>query len=187
MGFLKEVQTDQATSFTSALTSNFLEKFGIKVARNSVYHPQSNPVERMHRTLKRILRVLCLESGPDWDKILPQALFAFQTTIHDSTEFSSSELFHGRNLRTPIMLLYVKLSGKEEEENTVVDYIFELMNRMRKCQELAVQHMEEAKGKQKLWYDRKAVERKFQEGDLVLVVAPSKSNKLSVKWVGPGK
>ncbi|GFW57050.1 retrovirus-related Pol polyprotein from transposon 412 [Trichonephila clavipes] len=64
------------------------KRFGVKVVRSSVYHPQSNPVERMHRTLKRILRVLCLEAIPDWEKILPQALFALRTVIHDSTGFS---------------------------------------------------------------------------------------------------
>ncbi|GFS70816.1 retrovirus-related Pol polyprotein from transposon 412 [Trichonephila clavipes] len=87
MGFPRELQTDQGTSFMSALTTEFLEKFGVKVVRSSVYHPQSNPVERMHRTLKRILRVLCLEAIPDWEKILPQALFALRTVIHDSTGF----------------------------------------------------------------------------------------------------
>ncbi|GFU95216.1 retrovirus-related Pol polyprotein from transposon 412 [Trichonephila clavipes] len=55
-----------------------------------------NPVERMHRTLKRILRVLCLEAIPDWEKILPQALFALRTVRHDSTGFSPAELVHGK-------------------------------------------------------------------------------------------
>ncbi|GFV93171.1 uncharacterized protein TNCV_573101 [Trichonephila clavipes] len=65
MGFPRELQTDQGKSFMSALTTEFLESFEVKVDRSSVYHPQSNPVERMHRTLKRILRVLCLEAIPD--------------------------------------------------------------------------------------------------------------------------
>ncbi|GFW47779.1 retrovirus-related Pol polyprotein from transposon 412 [Trichonephila clavipes] len=105
MGFPRELQTDQGTPFMSALTTKFLERFGIKVVKSSVYHPQSNPVERMHRTL-RILRVLCLEVIPDLEKILPQALFALRTVIHDSTGFLPAELVHGKNLRTPVMLLY---------------------------------------------------------------------------------
>jgi len=187
MGFPKELQTDQGTSFMSALTTEFLERFGIKVIRSSVHHPQSNPVERMHRTLKRILRVLCLESGPDWEKILPQALFALRTVTHDSTGFAPAELVHGRNLKTPVMLLYDKLTEEDQEEDCVVNYVFELMNRMEKCQELAIQNMEHAKEKQKLWYDKKTVERKFKAGDLVLVIATSKPNKLSVQWIGPGE
>ncbi|GBM25099.1 Retrovirus-related Pol polyprotein from transposon 412 [Araneus ventricosus] len=34
---------------------------------------------------------------------------------------------------------------------------------------------------------RKAIKREFSEGDLVLVVATSKPNKLAVEWKGPGK
>ncbi|GFS70818.1 retrovirus-related Pol polyprotein from transposon 412 [Trichonephila clavipes] len=47
--------------------------------------------------------------------------------------------------------------------------------------------MEDAKQKQKLWYDRRTVKRQFQLGELVLVIAPSRPNKLSVQWVGPGE
>ncbi|GFY17140.1 retrovirus-related Pol polyprotein from transposon 297 [Trichonephila clavipes] len=71
MGFPREIQCDQGTSFTSALTTEFFERFGILVRHSSVYHPQSNPVERFHRTLKRLLRVLCLDAGSEWDKHLP--------------------------------------------------------------------------------------------------------------------
>ncbi|GFU11067.1 retrovirus-related Pol polyprotein from transposon 412 [Trichonephila clavipes] len=186
MGFPSELQTDQGTSFMSALTTEFLERFGVKVVRSSVYHPQSNPVEKMHRTLKRILRVLCLEAIPDWEKILPQALFALRTVIHDSTGFSPAELVHGKNLRTPVMLLYEKLTEEEHVQSSVVDYVFELINRMKRCQELAILHVEDFKQKQ-LWYDRRTVKRQFQLGELVLVIAPSRPNKVSVQWVGPGE
>ncbi|GFW90455.1 retrovirus-related Pol polyprotein from transposon 17.6 [Trichonephila clavipes] len=187
MLFPRKLQTEQGSSFMSALTTEFLERFEVKVVRSSVYHPQSNPVERMHRTLKRILRVLCLEAIPDWEKILPQALFALRTVIHDSIGFSPAELVHGKNLRTHVMLLYEKLTEEEHVESSVVDYVFELINRMKICQELSILHMEDAKQKQKLWYDRRTVKRQFQLGELVWVIASSRPNKLSFQWVGPGE
>ncbi|GFW32215.1 retrovirus-related Pol polyprotein from transposon 17.6 [Trichonephila clavipes] len=187
MGFPRLLQTDHDTSFMSALTTEFLERFGVKVVRSSVHHPQSNPLERMHRTLKRILRALCLEAIPDWEKILPQALFALRTVIHNSTGFSPAELVHGNNLRSPVMLLYAKLTEEELVESSVVGYVFKLINRMKRCQELAILHMEDAKQNQKLWYDRRTIKRQFQMGELVLVIAPSRPNKLSVQWVGPGE
>lgn len=79
--------------------------------------------------------------------------------------------------RTPVMLLYEKLTEEDPVENSVVEYVFELINRMKKCQELAVKNMEDAKQKQKLWYDRKTVKRQFRPGELVLVVAPSRPTK----------
>ncbi|GFY14233.1 retrovirus-related Pol polyprotein from transposon 412 [Trichonephila clavipes] len=104
----------------------------------------------MHRTLKRILLILCLEAIPHWEKILPQALFALRTVIHDSNGSSPAELVHGKNLRSHVMLLYEKLTEEEPVESSVVDYVFELINSTKRCQELAILYMEDAKQKQKL-------------------------------------
>ncbi|GFV64353.1 retrovirus-related Pol polyprotein from transposon 297 [Trichonephila clavipes] len=40
--------------------------------------------------------------------------------------------------------------------------------------------------KRKTWYDKNAVKREFKDGDLVLVLATSRTNKLAVQWIGPG-
>ncbi|GFY78965.1 retrovirus-related Pol polyprotein from transposon 297 [Trichonephila inaurata madagascariensis] len=61
------------------------------------------------------------------------------------------------------------------------------MNRIKQCQELALENMQKTKESQNLWYDLKAEKREFKEGDLVLIVALSKPNKLSVNWIGPEK
>ncbi|KAF8768442.1 Retrovirus-related Pol polyprotein like [Argiope bruennichi] len=45
MGFPREIQCDWGTSFTSYLTTEFFDKFGIKVTHSSVRHPRQNPVE----------------------------------------------------------------------------------------------------------------------------------------------
>ncbi|GBM38858.1 hypothetical protein AVEN_49727-1 [Araneus ventricosus] len=57
---------------------------------------------------------------------------------------------------------------------------------MRRCQDLAVERMVDAQVKQKAWYDKNAVRRKFQVGDQVLVLATLKPNKLAVQWTRPG-
>ncbi|GFU21898.1 retrovirus-related Pol polyprotein from transposon 17.6 [Trichonephila clavipes] len=67
LGFPREIQSNLGTSFTSELTTTFFNKFGIKVTRSSVSHPQSNAVERVHRTIKRVIKALCVESGEDWE------------------------------------------------------------------------------------------------------------------------
>ncbi|GFX62723.1 retrovirus-related Pol polyprotein from transposon 412 [Trichonephila clavipes] len=68
----------------------------------------------MHRTLKRILRVLCLEAIPEWERILASSpSLALRTVIHDSTGFSPTELVHGKNLRTPRCYCNEKLTEEE--------------------------------------------------------------------------
>ncbi|GFW14495.1 retrovirus-related Pol polyprotein from transposon 297 [Trichonephila clavipes] len=186
MGFSREIQCDQGTSFTSALTTEFFERFGILVRHSSVYHPQSNPVERFHRTLKRLLRVLCLDAGSEWDKHLPSILLALRTVSHESTGYTPSELVYGKNLRTPETLVMEHWMEPEEEGDLVTEYMFKLINRLKRCQEVAINKMEEMQVKRKTWYDKNAVKREFKDGDLVLVLATSRANKLAVQWIGPG-
>ncbi|GBM19394.1 hypothetical protein AVEN_196020-1 [Araneus ventricosus] len=65
----------------SELTTEFFERFGVRVVHSSTYHPQSNPVERFHSTLGRTLRVLCSEEGLYWEKYVHAALFALRTNL----------------------------------------------------------------------------------------------------------
>ncbi|GFW67945.1 retrovirus-related Pol polyprotein from transposon 17.6 [Trichonephila clavipes] len=143
------------------------ERFGILVRHSSVYHPQSNPVERFHRTLKRLLRVLCLDAGSEWDKHLPSILLALRTVSHESTGYTPSELVYGKNLRTPETLVMEHWMEPEEEGDLVTEYMFKLINRLKRCQEVAINKMEEMQVKRKTWYDKNAVKREFKDGDLV--------------------
>ncbi|GFW17418.1 retrovirus-related Pol polyprotein from transposon 297 [Trichonephila clavipes] len=77
--------------------------------------------------------------------------------------------------------------GTTEEVTPVVEYVFQLINRLKSCQELAIEKMEETKIKRKAWYDKNAIKREFSEGDLVLVLKMNRPYKLSVQWKGPGK
>ncbi|GFX40590.1 retrovirus-related Pol polyprotein from transposon 412 [Trichonephila clavipes] len=185
MGFPREIQCDQGTSFTSALTTEFFERFGILVRHSSVYHPQSNPVERFHRTLKRLLRVLCLDAGSEWDKHLPSILLALRAVCYESTGYTPSELVYGKNLRTPETLV-MEHWMEPEEGDLVTEYMFKLINRFKRCQEVAINKMEEMQVKRKTWYDKSAVKREFKDGGLVLVLATYRTNKLAVQWIGPG-
>ncbi|GFW77762.1 retrovirus-related Pol polyprotein from transposon 297 [Trichonephila clavipes] len=173
--------------FTSELTTTFFIKFGIKVTRSSVSHPQSNAVERVHRTIKRVIKALCVESGEDWEGVLPLALFSLRTVAHESTGFSPTELVMGKNLRTPQTLVYEEWMEEGNTNQSVVEYILQLNNRLKRCQDIAITRMKECQLKRKTWYDRDVVERKFVEGDLVMVLVTSKQNKLEVNWIGPGK
>ncbi|GBL81443.1 hypothetical protein AVEN_143719-1 [Araneus ventricosus] len=113
----------------------------------------STPKERFYRATKRILKVLCLESGNDWEKNLLATLLVLRTITQETTGFSPAELVHRKNLRTPEALLYEDWFKPQEADSTVSEYVFELINRMR-CQELAVEKMTEVQAKRKVWYDK---------------------------------
>ncbi|KAM7312087.1 uncharacterized protein ISCGN_008992 [Ixodes scapularis] len=186
VGFPQEVQSDQGSVFTSALTSGFLERCGIKAIHSSVYHPQSNSVERCHSVMKRVLRALTYESGNEWDACLPAMLFALRSVTHEATGFSPAELVYGRCLRTPLRLLRETWETKGSDLS-VVQYILDLLERFRSTREVAEINMREAQSRAKRYYDRNARVREYRAGDQVLLLRPSRQNKLQVQWEGPCK
>ncbi|GBM70687.1 hypothetical protein AVEN_270794-1 [Araneus ventricosus] len=66
------------------------------------------------------------------------ASFALRTIMHESTGFKPSELIYSRNLRTPVALLYEHWMNPEDVGNNVVEYIFQLISRLKRCKELAL-------------------------------------------------
>lgn len=67
-----------------------------------------------------------------------------------------------------------------EEENPVTEYVFDLINRMNGCQELAVENMDLTRSDRKRCYDRDAVKRTFKTGDKVLELGNRDYSKLSL-------
>ncbi|GFT04788.1 retrovirus-related Pol polyprotein from transposon 17.6 [Trichonephila clavipes] len=102
------------------------ERFGILVRHSSVYHPQSNPVERFHRTLKRLLRVICLDAGSEWNKHLPSILLVLRTVSHESTRVYTVRVGVWENLRTPETLVMEHWMESEEEGDLVTEYMFKV-------------------------------------------------------------
>ena len=60
------------------------------------YNPQSNPVERFHKSLGQILRCQMVRVQKDWTKFIGMAAFAYNAKIHDSTNISPFKVFMGR-------------------------------------------------------------------------------------------
>lgn len=184
VGFPREIQCDQGTVFTSALTTGFLEKCGIKIIHSSVYHPQTNSVERWHSVMKRVLRALIYENKCEWEACLPAMLFALRSVAHEATGFSPAELVYGRGMRSPIRLLRESWESRGSDP-TVVEYILALLERFRSSREIAETNMRASQERAKRYYDKNARFRQYSEGDAVLLLRPSRANKLEVQWEGP--
>ena len=68
---------------------------------------------------------------------------------------------------------------------TVVEHVLLMREKLSQMTELVKQNLLEAQRKQKTWYDSHVRSREFRDGDLVLVLLPSSSNKLLAQWQGP--
>ncbi|GFT35721.1 retrovirus-related Pol polyprotein from transposon 297 [Trichonephila clavipes] len=89
------------------------------------------------------------DAGSEWDKHLPSILLVLRTVSHESTGYTPSELVYGKNLRTPETLVMEHWMEPEEEGDLVTEYMFKLINRLKRCQEVAMNKMEEMQVKRK--------------------------------------
>ena len=62
--------TDHGTQFKGRRWRNTLLSLGIKTYKTSVYHPGSNPAERVLREVGRILRTYCHNQQKKWQEYL---------------------------------------------------------------------------------------------------------------------
>ncbi|GFX98620.1 retrovirus-related Pol polyprotein from transposon 412 [Trichonephila clavipes] len=77
--------------------------------RTTTLHPQSDGmVERLNRTILNSLSLSLPVSSnqQDWDKKLPFFLLAYRSVIHETTDYSLSQMLFGRDLRLPTDLLF---------------------------------------------------------------------------------
>ena len=80
------LHSDQGRNFDSTLMHEIYNLMGIKKTRTTAYHPQCDGlVERQNRTLQSILSAFVSEHSVDWDEWLNQAVFAYNTSVHEST------------------------------------------------------------------------------------------------------
>ncbi|GFW25223.1 retrovirus-related Pol polyprotein from transposon 412 [Trichonephila clavipes] len=137
-------------------------------------------VERFNRTILNTLSLLVSSNQQDWDKKLPFFLLAYRSAVHETTGYSPSQMFFGRDLRLPADLLF---SRPPDASLAPEEYIEKLQARMEEMHHLA------SSEKMKTRYDARATGHDFHEGDKVWLWNPKRrkglSPKLQTNWEGP--
>ena len=82
--------TDQGSNVDSETIRTLCTKFAIEKRRSSAYHSQGNGfAERNIRAVREILRTILLDRKipqKQWREVLPEVMFALNTTISSSTK-----------------------------------------------------------------------------------------------------
>ena len=187
-GIPKEILTDQGTNFTSQLLLELYRMLWVKAIRTTPYHPQTDGlVERFNQTLKQMLRKTIDEEGSEWDKLLPCVLFAYREVPQSSNGFSPFELIYGRDVRGPLDVLKEDWIHNQLKDDDIVSYVTRIYERLKEGREAVQENLRKSQLKQKKWYDKRARDITSAEGDKVLVLLPTRTEKLLAKWKGPYK
>lgn len=96
--------TDQGSNFESDLIKQINDKLGIQKLRTSVYHACCNgQCERFNLTLCEALTQYVKSNCRDWDKYLQMIAFAYNTSVHSTTQVTPYKLVFGKEARHPIV------------------------------------------------------------------------------------
>lgn len=99
----KIIVLDHGVQFISKVWQNrLIIDLGVSVTTTSVYHPQSNPAERVMRELGRLFRIYFHESHSQWHRYVQYIEWVLNHTTHEATGFTPQEIFLKSNRYSPI-------------------------------------------------------------------------------------
>jgi len=186
-----QIITDRGKCFVSELAKSVTQVLQTNHKTTVAYHPQANgQVEKINHILAQMLSMYVDSNQRNWDIILPYVVFAYNTSVQESTGYTPFFLLYGREAKTPLDLLHqVSSDPLLSEEIAMLPLADRIQRTLKETRQSVCLRMERVKAEQKRRYDETRRELKFSEGDLVLVYKPirkvGKSDKLLHRWLGP--
>ncbi|MCP3665484.1 MAG: transposase family protein [Gammaproteobacteria bacterium] len=98
-----EIRTDRGSQFTRATFTKWMRGLGNKHVLLPVHKAQSNPVERLHRTIQMMLRTTMEPGDTQWQVLLPGLAMAYNSKINVSDGVTPA--FLGHELAMPVDLI----------------------------------------------------------------------------------
>jgi hypothetical protein len=176
----KILLSDQGAEFMSNMVDSICEYLVVKKINTTAYHPACNGLtERMNATLCQILSNYTEENQTDWDEFIQIALFAYRSSIQETTLMTPFELLYNRQPRLPNDLESLRI-----KEPMTLDLKLKWLGAKKRIQK--VNDTRKAK------YDAKFKERKIEVGDNVRMEKLATKPGLKFKmrndiWNGPFK
>lgn len=79
-GAPRKIIVDNGMQFRSDLFKELMEDYKVKIGYTANYHPQANPVERVHRVVKTMLASYVEDNLKQWEKYLHKVGFAIRSS-----------------------------------------------------------------------------------------------------------
>lgn len=181
-GFPEELVSDGGPEFTSLLHEEIFRVSGVTRTIVTPYHPQANgQIERFFRTLRPMLSILAHKRPRVWDKVLPHAIFAYNTSFNAVIQNTPFYLMFGRDPQD----WAADCLQQEDYAQTVAERL-EQLSVARVWAKAMIRHHQD---QNKAYYDaNRARPQNYQVGDVVFVKIGKRVGpvaKLVPKYVGP--
>lgn len=86
-GLPKDIISDRGTQFVSRFWRTLFKILKVDIKLSSAFHPQTDgQTERVNQVLEQYLRCTINYQQDDWTNLLPLAEFAYNNTVHSSTQ-----------------------------------------------------------------------------------------------------
>lgn len=181
-GWPSKIVSDNFSSFTGETMKQMNKLLKINHVLCSIYHPESNVVEKWHKTLGNYLKCFTSKEPNRWDTILPYALFSYNITTHTGTHFSPYELVFGRQMELPMSI--TKLNSPSY---TYDNFVSELKANLKVSWQTAKENLLKMKENNKKIRDDKVKAKNLElnVGDMVYMLKPKKNHKFDTPYEGP--
>ena len=185
-GFPEGIHSDNGKEFVNEVWEQLCDKLGIKKTTTPSYNPQSNIVERWHRTLNMMMKTFMDREDKEWSKYLPAMVMAYNSKVNASTGVTPYFATFGREARLPVDLI---LPTPGEESRTLNSHVEETVKRFNRIYAFMRQNNEATIRRNAKVYSGK--KHDYAEDEKVWYLCPrkvrSKPAKLTDEWLGPYK
>ena len=187
-GVPESLLSDQGAEFESAAFQSLCKVIGIRKKRTTAHHPSTNgSLERFHRTMKALLQSHAELHGDNWDKTLPLCMFAYRSSVHDTTGYEPFEMTFGRPMNIGLGLqMNTRSGGIHHPQEHVNELDWNLWHIYHEAREM---NRKAREANQEQYNTRATKQPVYSKGDLVylhdLAVPKGAPAKFHRPWTGP--
>ncbi|TPX30033.1 hypothetical protein SmJEL517_g06288, partial [Synchytrium microbalum] len=204
------IHSDHGSEFIAGALELVEKRLQIKHTFSIKRYPQGNPYpERFNRVLIDWLAATVNEHLPvkqrylQWDKLVDAVLFAYRTSVHNTTKETPFRVVYGRDPVIPFDLLSKPLGksldpdivNTSEYTDSAISYARDVSLRLQIAWDIVRKHIKKAQTSSKQIYDKNHYDVDYKIGDIVmrwLIPAdrvlrsdPYGARKLLYRWAGP--
>jgi transposase InsO family protein len=192
-GYPLELVSDRGTHFLNETMEHVTEIYNIKHRKTTPYNPKANGLtERANGIVEGILNKVVSAHKIDWDRKLPSAVFAYNTTWKKTTGRTPYFLVYGTDVLQEIEMeveTYRVIAQAEGDRTEDLGDRLSQLDQLEEYRRDSLEMLIATQNRRKEDFDRKLPrENGIREGKLVLLYDNRHINfpgKLQTRWMGP--